>query len=1425
MVKNLFRKLNFIFASGILTLSLLGFWGEPVLAATEGTSETEEKASASEETTDPEVRIGGGYAASGQIKNVGYTAKIYDATNGLPTSDANFILGAKNGYIWIGGYSGIICYDGTTFYRLSMDEGLTSGRGLFEDSQGRIWVGTNDNGVVVLDGHTRTHLTYQEGLPSSSIRVFTEDHEGNVYIGTTSGICYADRDLTVHSIEESRLEGERVLNLSSDVTGAVYGLTKNGVIFKVAGGVVTEVYDSDALGMEKITTLLADPKNPGQVYLTTESDTIYHGPFGAHHRDMKASTVYDMSGIHWISYDCDRLWVASTDAVGYLDERDQFHLLQDLPIESGIEMMTSDYQGNMWFASSTQGVMKIVTNNFVDLNHQAGLPEMVTNATCLYGDSLYIGTDDGLFILDQNGKRKENALTAYLKDARVRCITEDAENALWLGVYNRDIGLVRVDPDGSFENFTESDGMPGNEVRCVNVTDDGKVLAGTNSGLAVLKDQKVIRTVTAEDGIMNTVFLTVEEGVDGNLYAGTDGDGLYLIGESGVRRLGRDDGLTSDVVMRLKKDDVNGVMWIVTSNSIEYLRGGAISQVTTFPYNNNYDLYFDHEGQMWIISSYGIFQVKTEDMLGDRVSDYRLYTVENGLTSTPTSNSYSALGDDGYLYISGRSGVCRVNIDHYFEEHIPIKAAISAVYCGDEEISPNAAGIYTLPATDARIKIIASVMDYSLLNPTVRLFMEGKEEEGVTVQRSSLAPLEYTGLPYGDYTLHIQVLSEDGAEPLLDSPHQIVKQPRLIELPIIRVLAVLLVAIVAGLIVWRVMKSTIVRRQYNEIRQAKEDAEQANTAKSRFLANMSHEIRTPINTIMGMNEMVMREDATGVPKGYFMSMMNYAFDIRNAAESLLSLINDVLDMSKIESGKMHLVEQEYDTVELLRSIVSMIRVRSTQKELLFDVVVDEILPVRLYGDAGKIKQIVLNLLTNAVKYTEKGGFALYVSMESREDEICSLRFSVKDTGIGVKPEDMEKLFTAYERLDEEKNSSIQGTGLGLDISRRFAELMGGSLTCESEYGKGSEFFLTLKQKIVDASPLGIFMEHDEGAANGPYVPQFIAPDADILVVDDSPMNLNVIKGLLKATKVFVTTAASGEECLEKLKETRFNVVLLDHMMPGMDGVETVAKIRETDPDLPVYALTANATAGEDFYKSKGFNGYLAKPIDCLTLEKTIMQHLPEEMMEKPAAEDAVEELTEIPEELRWIYDVDGITVDEGIRNSGGVSNYLFSLHLFLDTIEDNAKVLRDAYEGGETRLYTIKVHALKSAARIIGAMPLSAKAADLEDAGNREDLDFITAHHDTLMAEYEAFKDKLAGLQEAEAESDQDKEMIPEEELHGAYEALSDVIPQMDYDSVEMILEQLGEYRLPPEDDQKIKELGKMLRILDWDGMEALIKA
>ncbi len=1369
--------------------------------------------------------LGGGYAATGQIGGVGYATQIYDATNGLPTSDANFILSSRDGYIWIGTYSGIFKYDGSVFEKITSFDGLTSGRCLLEDSKGRMWVGTNDNGIVVIDGGRKaTWITYKDGLPSSSIRDFAEDNNGNVYIGTTSGICYADESLNISVIDDSRINEERILKLDSDKTGVIYGQTRNGKIFSVSEKLITHVYDSADLEMDnRISTILVDPDNVGCLYIGTEGSEVYHGKFGSKTGEMKHISLAPLQGVHWLSYDCGRIWASSISQTGYLDKEDSFKLIKDIPLNSGIEMMTSDYQGNMWYASSTQGVMKLVTSNFIDLSKKTDLKEEVTNSTCMVGDTLYIGTDNGLRILDGNNRVVENKLTKYIGATRVRCLMKDKSDNLWISTYTNNLGLVCYSKAGEITAYNKQKGMPSDEIRCTTLAKDGSVLAGTNGGLAIIKGGEIKRVVGASDGIKNTVFMTLEEADNGVIYAGTDGDGIYEINGAKIRRLGRDDGLTSDVILRIKKDEKRDLVWIITSNSVEYLKDDTLTAVSSFPHSNNYDLFFNKNDDMWIVSSYGIYMVNVDEMVRDEVSEYKLYTLANGVTSTPTANSFSELDEKGNLYLSGRSGVCKANIDLFFEKDTTVKTGLKVAFAGDKILLPDKNGIYTIPPSGGRVKITVSILDYSLTDPPVRIYMEGEEKDEILEARSKLPALEYTGMSHGNHVLHVQVLDSTKKSVIQEETFVINKQASFSELIIIRVLLFILTGLLAGFIVWRVMKNTVIRHQYDEIRQARDDAERANSAKTRFLANISHEIRTPINTILGMDEMIMREDPTNVPKGYFMSMMNYAFDIRNASETLLGLINDLLDMTKIESGKMHLVEMEYDVQELLRSIVSMIRIKSTEKELMFDVVVDEILPTRLYGDAGKIKQVVLNLLTNAVKYTDKGCVILSVTVDERKDDDLKISFSVKDTGIGVRQEDMDKLFTAYERLDEEKNSGIQGTGLGLDISRRFSELMGGSLTCDSVYGKGSEFILSLHQKIVDPTPIGLFTEHDDKAAGGPYIPKFIAPDADVLVVDDTPMNLSVIKGLLKATRIFVTTAGSGEECLEKMKTTKFNVVLLDHMMPGMDGIETVARIRESDPDIPVYALTANATSGEEFYKSKGFTGYLAKPIDSAALESAIMKHLPEEIMLKPEAADIVEEPESIPEELMWIYDTEGIDVEEGIKNSGGISSFIFSLKLFLDTIDGNSKIISDAYGTEDIRLYTIKVHALKSSARIIGAMALSKLAESLEDAGNKENTDFIELHTQELLTDYAEYKTKLSRL-DSGAVDDSGKEEIPPEELEDAYGALREVIPQMDYDSVEMILDDLKQYKLPKKDTEKMVQLAKILKTLDWEAMEELVK-
>lgn len=1163
---------------------------------------------------------GGGYAVTKQFAGVGYTSMIYDATNGLPTSDANYILGSKKGNIWIGGYSGIIRYDGNIFERLPTANGLTSGRAFYEDSKQRIWVGTNDNGLAVIDGEEIRHYTYKDGLPSSSIRNFAEDKDGNIFVGTTAGLAFIKENGLLYHLSDAVLNTERILKLNADSSGTIYGHTTNGIVFSIKNRNISELYTSDELGMPKITTLLADPLNAGKVYLCCEGGKIYYGDFGKKSSELEEIDISPIKSVQWISYDCFRVWICSRTQLAFLDQDNKLNIVPNLPMNGSIEMFTSDYQGNIWACSSTQGVMKIVANNFVNVTQEAKLPKKTVNTTCLHNGLLYIGTESGLKIVDKNREVINNSLTEYIGDSRIRCIVEDKEKNIWVGTFTNEKGLVCQSPDGKITAFTKKEGMASNQVRAIKVTDDNTILCGTNDGFSIIKNQRVIKSFGKNEIIKNSVILTVEQSQDGKIYLGTDGDGIYVITGSVIQRYGRDDGLTSDVVMRIKEDKKHDVIWLVTSNSIQYLKGGRVKSVSSFPYNNNYDLYLNDKDQMWVLASCGIYTANVDDLLSDSVSDYKLYTVANGLPSSVTSNSYSALDENGNLYLSCREGVSCVNINHYLEQKIQIKTGLNSVYCGNKKILPTENGTYIIPASDERIKITASVMDYSMTNPPVRVYLEGAKDEGITVNCNELSSLEYTNLSYGYYTFHIQVLSQNKKDILLDNTVSIIKRFRLTELMEFKFVIIVLLVLAAGFIVWRVLKSTVIMNQYRQLQTAKEEAVQASRTKSRFLSNMSKEIITPINTIMGMNEMILREDSKDVPKSYFSSIMSYGLNVREAAEALLTLVNDLLEITRIESGKITIHENEYDVQNLLRSVIIPARQKNLSKGLNLNFDIDQMIPTRLCGDVGKIKQILLNLLFNAIKYTDVGSVDFKISMEGRTNDTCDLCIRVKDTGGGMPPEIIETIFDAYGAFEKDARELHLKTGLGLDISRRFAELMGGVLVCTSEVGKGSTFIFTLTQKIIDVNPIGDFVESEEAVQKGKYIPEFIAPDADVLVASENVDNLTVLDNLLKATKVFVTRAYSKQEFFDKNRDTTFNIAFVDEMLFEGDENkldEFISKIKEIKAELPLYLITENAAADEEYYKQKGFYGTISLPVDPVLLEKTIMKHLPKEMMENP----------------------------------------------------------------------------------------------------------------------------------------------------------------------------------------------------------------
>ncbi len=603
----------------------------------------------------------------------------------------------------------------------------------------------------------------------------------------------------------------------------------------------------------------------------------------------------------------------------------------------------------------------------------------------------------------------------------------------------------------------------------------------------------------------------------------------------------------------------------------------------------------------------------------------------------------------------------------------------------------------------------------------------------------------------------------------------------------------------------------------NELEMAREmrAAESANRAKSDFLAGMSHEIRTPINAILGMDELILRE--SDEPE-----TLARAEDIRNAGRTLLALINDILDFSRIEEGRMELMPVQYELGAMLGDLVSMIRVRAESKGLRLEVRLDENTPRLLCGDEMRIRQCVMNLLTNAVKYTERGTVTLTVGFEPADGDTILLRFSVRDTGIGLKAEDLDKLCAPFTRIEETRNRTIEGTGLGLSITRQLLELMGSRLEVQSVYGAGSTFSFAIRQPVVDGAPVGRFAgRREEGAARSDYRARFRAPEASVLAVDDMPVNLNVIRGLLKKTELRVDTAVSGEEALALAAGQSYDVFLIDHMMPGMDGIETLHALRQMPgaAGAAYIALTANAISGaRERYLAAGFTDYLAKPVEGAQLEEVLLRCLPAEKVLPGALAAEGPPETALPESL---YRIEGLDAVTGLKYCGAAESYLETLAIYADNAAPIAAEIEALRRAGDLDGVTMKVHALKSGSRAIGAGALSALAERLETAGKAGDAQTLDGGLDELLTRLRTLGERLSALK-GDGTAD-DRPLLTAAELRERYDTMRALLAGLEYDGVAAEAERLAGCRVPEEERERCERICGAARTFDWDEIGALL--
>ena len=549
-----------------------------------------------------------------------------------------------------------------------------------------------------------------------------------------------------------------------------------------------------------------------------------------------------------------------------------------------------------------------------------------------------------------------------------------------------------------------------------------------------------------------------------------------------------------------------------------------------------------------------------------------------------------------------------------------------------------------------------------------------------------------------------------------------------------------------SLIVAEIVNSLITEQNHRLLdalrkeKRSQQEAEAANMAKSSFLANMSHEIRTPINAILGMNEMILREEKDPAIRGY-------AGNIQASGNSLLSIVSDVLDISKIESGKLEIIPVDYEVNSLISDCCNMAAGRAKAKELELLVECADNVPMKLCGDETHIRQIIMNLLTNAVKYTEKGTVKLIVSGRFTDGGFV-LKVDVSDTGIVIAEENLPQLFTQFQRFDLQRNRNIEGTGLGLSIVKRLCDLMSGTITARSVLGSGSTFTVELPQKVVDSTPCGGVNLNYSAGAEHEYHHSFEAPEAKILAVDDLPVNLLVIANLLKETRIKIDTAGSGRECLDKCSQQKYDLILMDHMMPEMDGVQTFEKLHgdKSSPNFetPVIMLTANALAGmREQYMDVGFADYVSKPVRGAKLEEAIRRNLPESLTKPASPEIPAEAVSTEPSGFADICGaVPELNVNAALQYCCGSAELLNDLlHDF--TENDHFSDLKAAFEEKRWEDYRRHAHSLKSTSLMIGLTGLSERARASELALKGGCTEFAELNHDSLIEEYSALLGKI----------------------------------------------------------------------------------
>ena len=742
-------------------------------------------------------------------QKIAYIQTIYNGENGLVCGHANAVAETTDGILWIGTYAGLYRYNGSEFRHMDSFENIRNVNCLYADSEGRLWVGTNDNGcAIVIDEEVTNVLDTSNSLPSDSIRSIVQSASGEYYIGTAAGLVTVKLEMGISLRAEFPKTGY-VTHLAADGEGHVAAVNNEGTLFLFWENKIIQTVTSRAKS-SRISS--CDFGEDGTLYVGTTDGLV--SEYRINGDTLKKNRVTGCSGITKINQitpgQNGYLWICADNGIGFLKGKNQFVRQETGDFNHSIEGMVEDYQGNIWFASSRLGLLRLSRSTVTHVFADAGISPSVANTTALYKGLLYVGTDDGLLMIDTERRR---SVRGDLKDAlagtRIRCIIPDSQGNLWICSYGK--GLVRYGSDYTITQFSEVIPELGDRVRVCCELSDGTIAVSATGGLYFIKDNELIGSIPNGEALGYSQVLCMLETPDGTLYAGTDGDGIAVIHRDSIEmRMTRETGLPSGVILRMVTDPMDGSIWIVTSNSLCRMADGTVSILKSFPYSNNYDVILDKDGEVFVPGSAGVYIMRREALLQEEKPEYLLLNSRMGLIGSLTANAWNAMDANGDLYLCADRGVYKFNLDNYLLKHKSFRLRVSEIRVDDKSRHADRNGELLLARDTAKIEFFPEIINYTLDDPMVSYYLEGFDTDCKHSLQSDLPSIAYTNLKPGNYIFHLAIRDDNGSI-VEESTYRVTKEMAIYDHLWFRFYMIGVAAVFIGWLAWFITRTQMQR--------------------------------------------------------------------------------------------------------------------------------------------------------------------------------------------------------------------------------------------------------------------------------------------------------------------------------------------------------------------------------------------------------------------------------------------------------------------------------------------------------------------------------------------------------------------------------------------------------------------------------------